>query len=122
MGYKEKNKFRDLLVMLTGLLVLSLVFQTFWPSLVATVVGIIGLVSPKGGTLIVKGWLKLAEGLGWVNSRIILTLIYVVYLIPFSVIFRMTQRNPLDLKKVDGGSLFHQREHKYVKKDLDKVW
>lgn len=122
MGYKEKNKYRDLLVMVTGLLALSLLFQTYWPSVAAVVIGTVSLLIPPAGTLIVKAWLKLAEGLGWINSRVLLTLIYGIYLIPFSIVFRLTQKNPLDLQKVEGGSLFHSREHKYEKQDLDKVW
>ena len=122
MGYKEKNKYRDLLVMVTGLLALSLLFQTYWPSVAAVVIGTVSLLIPPAGTLIVKAWLKLAEGLGWINSRVLLTLIYGIYLIPFSIIFKMTQKNPLDLQKKEGGSLFHSREHKYEKTDLEKVW
>ena len=122
MGYKEKNKYRDLLVMVTGLLALSLLFQTYWPSMVAVLVGTLSLLFPPVGTYIVKGWLKLAEGLGWVNSRVLLTMLYGIYLIPSSIVFKMTQKDPLDLKKAEGGSLFHNRDHKYEKKDLEKVW
>jgi hypothetical protein len=61
-----------------------------------------------GGTLVVLGWIrpsllawpsalwwKLAFVLGWINARIILTLIFVLILVPMSLVWRLIGRDPL---------------------------
>lgn len=88
--------------------------------------GIIGvttvsMIIPPLGRLIVKGWMLLAEKMGWVMSRILLTLVFYLFLFPMSLIFRMTRSNPLMIKKV-GDTAFTERNHKYVKGDIENPW
>lgn len=108
--------------MVTGLLLVSLLFQTHWPSIAAIFIGVISLVIPPAGRLIVMGWLKLAQGLGYVNSRILLTLIYGLYLIPWSMVYKLATKEVLDIRKNNKPSLFRNRDHTYVAKDLEKAW
>ena len=44
-----------------------------------------------------KIWMKVGEILGWINSRIIFSLIFVFVLLPISFIMKLLNHNPLQL-------------------------
>ena len=118
---KETEKLKALLVIVSGLLVFYLIFDKAWLVYTATGVGVISLMIPALGTLLIKGWFKLAELLGWVNSRIILSVVYFIFLLPLALLSRLSKKNPLSLKRQEA-SLFHNRDHKYSKEDLENIW
>lgn len=43
-----------------------------------------------------RGWWTLAHGLGWVNTRLLLTIFFVLVLVPVGVAFRLFGRDLLD--------------------------
>lgn len=115
------------LVIVTGLALLSIVFQAKeWPGgkyllNAAIIIGILSILSDYIGTLIVKGWLKLAEGLGWLNSRVLLSIIFFVFLFPIAMLSRLFGKSSIQLKK-PSGSLYTERNHTYKKEDLENIW
>ena len=48
-----------------------------------------------------KAWMKLGDLLGWVNSRIILGLVFIIVLQPIALIMRIFGHDPLRTKKLD---------------------
>ena len=44
-----------------------------------------------------KYWMKFAHVLGWVNTRIILTVFYIVIITPVSLLLRVFKKDLLDL-------------------------
>ena len=44
-------------------------------------------------------WWKLAFALGWINARIILTIIFIVLLVPLAIIWRLIGRDPLGRRR-----------------------
>jgi len=46
-------------------------------------------------THIKKGWMKFAEVLGWVNTRLLLGLTYIIILGPISLIMLILRKDPL---------------------------
>jgi hypothetical protein len=117
------DRIKAQLVMVVGFLVLSFVFKTYQPYFVylATGLGLVFLLLPPVGELVLKLWFKIAEILGWINSRVILTLVFYLFLFPLAVLFRLSQKNPLQLKKTPE-SLFITRNHQYEAKDLENIW
>jgi hypothetical protein len=67
-------------------------------------------------------WFKLALALGWVNSRILLSVIYFVFLMPIAWVSRLFTKDPLTLRKRNTSTLFVTRNHIYTKKDLENIW
>lgn len=121
MASEEKSKAQ--LVIVTGMLVFYFIFKKDWLLYVGLFVGLAGVFVPFIGDLIVKGWYKLAELLGYINSRILLSLIFFVVLFPVAVLARMGRgKNLLGLKKEDRQSAFTERNHRYEAKDLKNVW
>ncbi|MFY7788020.1 MAG: SxtJ family membrane protein [Thermoflexibacteraceae bacterium] len=117
------DKLKAQFVMVVGFLVLSFIFKQYQSYLVilATVLGLVFLILPSLGDLILKLWFKIAEILGWINSRILLGIVFYVFLFPLAVLSRLSQKNPLQLKKTPD-SLFATRNHRYEPKDLENIW
>lgn len=120
----EADKAKAQLVIVTGLVVIHFIFSPEHPYLLyaAAAVGVISIAVPYLGDLIVKGWYKLAEVLGAINGRILLSVIFFVILFPIAVLSRLGKKNPLSLKKENQASAFAERNHRYTAKDLEQVW
>ncbi len=62
---------------------------------------IIGLIAPRLLLYPYKGWMALGNALGWVNSRLILGLVFLIVLQPIAYIMRITGYDPLRMRKKD---------------------
>jgi len=116
------EKVKAQLVIVTGLLVLYFVFKSPWWLYGAVGVGVVSIVIPSLGNLIVKGWFKLAEILGNINGKIILSVMFFVFLFPIALLYRMATKNPLAVKRTDADSFYTDRNHLYTKEDLEQTW
>lgn len=117
---KEKV-LQALLVIITGLLVIYFIFDNEVFLIIAVSIGIISLLVPKLGEWIVWLWYKIAEILGWINSRILLTLIFYLFLMPIAFFYRLFNKDPLKLKRQQK-TMFKTRNHQYTKEDLINTW
>jgi hypothetical protein len=52
-------------------------------------------LAPAASLRFHRGWMRLAETLGYVNSRIILTLLFVLVITPTGLIMKLLRRDPL---------------------------
>lgn len=110
-----------ILAMVVGFGVLSLIFEEEILLYIGLGLGGLVMVVPATAPYIAWGWNKIAEALGWLNSKVILTVVYFIFLVPFGLIYQWTRKNPLQLKDKDD-SLFHVRDHSYTRKDLENGW
>ncbi|WAC12218.1 SxtJ family membrane protein [Dyadobacter pollutisoli] len=120
----ESEKAKAQLVIVTGLVVLYFIFKSQYPYflIAAAVVGVLSIAVPAIGDLIVKGWYKIAEILGAINGRILLSAVFFIVLFPVAAIAKLSKKNPLNLKREAKDSVFTERNHKYSAKDLEQVW
>ncbi|ACT94024.1 SxtJ family membrane protein [Dyadobacter fermentans] len=118
----ESDKVKAQLVIVTGLVVLYFIFKSEYFLIAAAVIGVLSIAIPVFGDLIVKLWYKLAEVLGAINGKILLSAVFFIVLFPVAAIARLTKKNPLHLKKEDTDTVFTERNHKYSAKDLEQVW
>ncbi|KAA6439973.1 hypothetical protein FEM33_09730 [Dyadobacter flavalbus] len=120
----ESEKLKAQLVIVTGLIVLYFILKSQYVYFLyaAAGIGVISLAVPVAGNLIVKLWYKLAEILGAINGRILLSVVFFLILLPVALIARLGKRNMLALKKEAKDSVFVERNHKYTSKDLEQVW
>lgn len=116
------DRLKALLTITAGFLVLHLLFKKDAFLYVATGVAVVALVFPFAGKGIVWLWYKVAEILGWINSRILLTVVFFIFLLPISMAYKLTAKNPLQLKKKKNKSLYNTRNHLYKKEDFKFLW
>lgn len=55
-------------------------------------------------------WMKFAHALGWVNTRIILSIVYFLIFTPLSIIFRLIGKDPMERRFKAAGSYWTKRE------------
>lgn len=62
---------------------------------VAVVLAAIALLAPRWLDRPNRAWMAFARALGWVNSRILLTVLFVFVFTPYGVVQRLLGRDPL---------------------------
>ena len=117
-----QDRYKTILVMVTGLLAIALIFKLQWLVIGCLIIGLLAYFIPAAAKGIEWAWIKLALALGWVNSRILLSIIYFVFLLPIAWISRLFTKDPLSLRNRKTSSLFVTRNHLYTKKDLENIW
>ncbi len=90
----------------------------------SVLLGLIGMFSVYLTSKISWAWLKLGEMMGAVTSKIILALVFFVFLLPIALVSRLFSngRKALQLEKSSGNSYYFTRNHRYEPKDLKNVW
>lgn len=109
------------LVIVTGLLVIWYFTKNDWLLLAAGTVGFVGAFVPLLAKWVNWAWYKLAEVMGWVMSKVLLTAIFYGFLSPIAFLARLFGKSSLQLKRRDD-TYWTVRDHEYSKKDLEQVW
>ena len=81
---------------------------------------LIGLTYPRLLYYPYKFWMKLGLILGWVNSRVILGLVYVIVLLPISFVMRLIGYDPLRTKLKEVKT--YRENRKNHKTDLTRIF
>ncbi len=119
---KKQNNKEIILTIVVGLMVFYYFFKSPWLFNSALVLGILGVFSDFVAEKIAWVWLKIAEILGRINSTILLSLIFFIFLTPLALLMRMLKKSDsLKLKKISG-SVYNERNHTFVAKDLENTW
>lgn len=126
------NKEKDLRTVATFCVVFCLIGFWFyhskqaewawWMSVLATALLAASLLSDHVAHWLAKAWMTFGMALGWVNSRIILGLVFIVVLTPVSLLYRLVKGDVLKLKRPKGDSVYVDRNKKYSFSDLEKPW
>ena len=66
-----------------------------WPFMLGAILSFFGLLMPMVLGPFYKVWMALAEGLGWINSRIILTVVFYLLIMPMGVVMRLFGGDPM---------------------------
>ncbi len=118
---KQKNQ-ETVLAIVLGLLVFwyfTRINLLVYISLVLVIIGL--LIQPLAGW-ITWFWMKLSHVMGWVMSKVILSVIFYLFLFPIAALSRLFKPDLLHLKKGNKASHYTERNHKYVSEDLDNPW
>ena len=116
------KSFQTLLVLAIASLIIWFFYKKDWLIYISLGFLLIGLVNKPLSDKIAWVWDKFAHVLGWVNSRLVLGIIFFVVLTPLALIFRVFSKDSLQLNRKKEGSYFSNREHLYKAADLTKTW
>lgn len=119
---QSQDRYKTILVIVTGLLAIAWIFDLPVLGKIAVVIGAVSIFIPAAAKAIEWVWFKIALGLGWINSRILLSIIFFVFLMPIAWLSRLFTKDPLALKRDKRDTLFTTRDHLYTGKDLENIW
>jgi len=92
--------FGAILVVLFGLL-LPWVFEKafpLWPWWVFAVTGSLALIFPMGLQPFFKLWMLFGGVMGWINTRLILGIVFYLVFVPFGLVMKLLGKDPLSRK------------------------
>lgn len=119
---QSQDRYKTILVIVTGFLAIAWIFKIPVLVSIALGVGAVSIFIPPAARAIEWAWFKIALALGWINSRILLSVIYFVFLMPLAWVSRLFTKDPLALKREGRSTLFVTRDHLYTGKDLENIW
>ena len=122
MSWSKENQ--SVLGFVIGLGVAYLISKWLVFIYLAVTVGVASLIFPSFKKLISRLWIGLATALGFINSRIILSLVYFLLVVPLGMISRLFSKDKLQLKKKqqEGDSYYTDRKHVYSAEDFENLW
>ncbi|MGM0579215.1 MAG: SxtJ family membrane protein [Bacteroidota bacterium] len=118
---ENSEKFRNVLVITAGFLLFYLFFELKLLLYIAVAIAVFGALSQKIAQAINWLWMKLAHILGWINTRILLSLIFYLFLTPIALFSRLFTKDPLRLKQPKDSN-FEERNHLYKQEELENIW
>jgi len=74
-----------------------------WPWIVGGILAIWALVLPASLATVHKYWMRFSHALSWINTRIILGLVFYLMITPLALLMRFFSRDPM-ARKFDGNA------------------
>ena len=78
------------------------------------------LLAPAPLRPLYRRWMRLAEALGWLNTRIILILVYYLVVTPIGLVLRLLRRSPLAMNERHGSFWARPERHSWGDKHFEK--
>ena len=118
----EKHKQKETIITIAaGFTVLFLIFRLEWILLVALGVLLAGILSPLLTRYIHIAWFLLADKLGFVMSKLIFGITFLVILIPVGTLSKIFRKDFMMLKRRNS-SYYRNRNHVFLADDLNDPW
>ena len=74
------------------------------------ILAFLGLVAPNLLGPVHTVWMKVADALGWFNTRVLLGLVYFLVMTPTGIVMRLVGRDPMDRQLRDRTSYWVERK------------
>jgi hypothetical protein len=68
------------------------------------------------------GWSNLLKAINFVTSKILLTVIFIVFILPLSFFVRRSKKRTIVLKKENRTTVFTKRNHLFTGDELKNPW
>ena len=96
--------------------------QWVWVALIAlaAVLLIAAALVPSLLRPVYRGWMRLGEVLGWVNTRVLLTLIFFLVVTPIGLLMRLFGRSPIAVKRRNDSYWLDVEPHSYGDRHVEK--
>ena len=92
-----------------------------WPLIVGIPAILLGLAFPKALAWPYRGWMALGHALGWINSHLILGLVFVLLIQPMALFKRMSGFDPLR-RRFETKKTSYRESNKTYNVDLTRIF
>jgi hypothetical protein len=115
----RQKHLETILVIVLGIIVIYFFVGSRYLLWAAVGLGAVGVFIPFLAGKIHWAWMKLAHVLGYVMSKVMLTLVYTLVVLPMS----WFARNKVSVRLTGkSDTYFKERNYTYKKEDLENVW
>ena len=117
--------FGSLVIALFGLLIPALVgslLQKLWPWYLGGSVILLALVWPPILKPLYHAWMKFGEVAGWINTRIILLILFYVVVFPVGLVMKLFGADPLHRKAEPEAQSYRVLREAVDKKHMEKPY
>ena len=102
--------------------VFDLVEMPMWPWIMAGVLWVPALLVPAVLRPVYNTWMKIGHGIGWVNTRIILGVLFYVLVLPMGLVMRLFGNDPMARKRDESASSYRIKSVSEPKDRLEKPY
>lgn len=117
----KSKQWETILVIVLGLVLLYWFKRWNGWLMAALVIGAVSLLIPAVAGVIHRFWDWLSMAMGELTGKFLLTLVYILVLLPLALAARWSGKSGLR-RKTGGVTYFTQRNHRYDKEDLKQPW
>ncbi len=75
--------------------------KKLWLVPILLILLLLAAVAPSLLHPVYRGWMRVGEVLGWINTRIILTLVFFLVVTPIGLLMRLFRRSPISTARRD---------------------
>jgi len=118
----RKRNLEACLIIVTGLLIIYLIKNWTPLIIIAGLIGFVGIFLNKPASWITWLWYKLGDLLGKIIPKIILLIIYFLFLVPLAFFYRLFSKNESPFRTKVVSSMWIERGHSYSREDIIKPW
>ena len=118
------NKYKKIVTIIAILAWFAIIFFITKKNLIlyfASLVIILSIISGKVLNLVIYSWGKFGDLLGFINSKIILFILFYFILTPYAFVLKLFNKKVSILTKNDLTS-FSDKEYTYSDKDFKNMW
>ena len=90
-----------------------------WPWIVAAGLWLFALIWPAALSYLYRGWTRLGLALGWVNTRVILTLLFAISIVPLGLVMRLCGRDRMARKLEPDRASYRVPSRQRAGKDME---
>lgn len=119
---KKNNTYETILVITVGFVIIYLLTNITAFIAIALTIGILSILSRFIAGKISWLWLKGGEGLGWFMSKIVLSIVFYLILLPISLIYKLFNKDKLNIKRKERYTLYVERNHIYGADEMNNIW
>jgi predicted anti-sigma-YlaC factor YlaD len=91
-----------------------------WPWMAAGMLWLFALIWPAALSYLHRGWTILGLALGWVNTRIILTLLFAISIVPVGIVMRLWGRDRMARKLDPKSATYRVPSRQRDNKDMER--
>jgi hypothetical protein len=101
---------------------LDMAAMPLWPWILAGLLWVPALLAPATLRPVYNTWMKIGHGIGWVNTRIILGLLFYVMVMPMGLVMRLFGNDPMNRKRDKSASSYRIPSMSEAKDRLEKPY
>lgn len=90
---KKEKVLETIIGIVAGFIVIYFLTKWEWTLYLVGVVSVLSVLSGKLAKSLAEGWMWLAEKIGWVSNRILLSVVYLLVLTPIALIYRLSRKS-----------------------------